>query len=435
MLGRISLVLLALAAVCCQRETAAEEGSTVVSGGHTFVLGTKTYSIPTPPRPEKGQLTRDPTFSTPFVRLTDKAKDGYTDDGVVNEYARSDPENADGSLVILRGLSGDWHIYRTRDHRRLGGFKNPAGQQMEPRWDPKDPHLFYFVADMKLWSFNAQSRKQTAIRDFKRDFPHGLVITSRTEGDASVDRRYFCWQVQDDKWETTDVFVYDRVQNLIVGRKALRKGIDWVSMSMSGKHCLIGYDSERMQAYTRDLKRYVTMPAGAGHMDLALTAEGRDVMVYQSNKTDYISMADLETGQETSLLALPFKVNPAIGLHVSGNSSSKVPGWVLISTSGPKNPPAGKRHSWMDLQLFMMELKARPRVWRLVATHSVDQINFKDGDGNRQYFAEAFASINTRGNRVYWGSNWESSQLARLETYVAHLPDGWPGLIAKGAGR
>jgi hypothetical protein len=41
----------------------------------------------------------------------------------------------------------------------------------------------------------------------------------------------------------------------------------------------------------------IDLPSGVnGHMDLALTSDGKDVMVYQNNQNDWIAMADLDTG-------------------------------------------------------------------------------------------------------------------------------------------
>jgi hypothetical protein len=90
-------------------------------------------------------------------------------------------------------------------------------------------------------------------------------------------------------------------------------------------------------------------------------------MVFQSNTTDSITMVDLVTGAATPLVAIPFDVSTDIGLHFSGNCAG-TPGWVLVSTYGAENPPSGQAHSWMDNLLFMVELKADPRIVKLCRT-------------------------------------------------------------------
>lgn len=176
------------------------------------------------------------------------------------------------------------------------------------------------------------------------------------------------------------------------------------------------------QVFSRDFKQVVTLPDGsAGHGDAALTADGRDVYVYQNVRTDYISFADMNTGTETQLIHVPFEVNTDIGMHVSGNCAL-TPGWVLVSTYGSWNVPPGEAHSWMDCQLLMLELKTNPRIWRIAHTQSYTS---RDYSGEKNYFAEAFAAINTAGTEAYWGSNWRNYSADYTDTYQIIMPEGW----------
>ncbi len=385
--------------------------------------------------PAKGQLFSDPQFGGKLVRMTDKAVDGYSGQGIENEYARSDPENSDGTLVILRGNDGEWYLYNAASFKlikHLSGINN-GGQEPEPRWDAKDPKKFYFLSGMKLKSYNTDTGASAVVHDFSGVDPKAATITTKTEGDASLDRRFWCFMLEDSNYKLKSVIAYDMQTNAVLGQKpagTFPDDINWVSMDMSGKHCVIGYedsDTDKdeitppVDVFSRDMSTKVaTLPKGSnGHMDLALTADKRDVMVYQNNSTDWVAMADLETGKETNLIEIPFSTNPDIGLHVSGNCAGK-PGWVLISTYGSKNPPEGKGHSWMDNMLFMLELKAKPAVRKLAATNAYTSINF---DGDKNYFAEAFAAINTKGTKIYFGSNWgDCSKNEYSETYVLTAP-------------
>ena len=155
-------------------------------------------------------------------------------------------------------------------------------------------------------------------------------------------------------------------------------------------------------------------------MDLALTSGGRDVMVYQNNATDWIAMADLKTGEETNLLKIPFDVNPDIGLHFSGNCSDG--GWVLVSTYGSKNPPEGSEHSWMDNELFMLELKAPDDdpYDEIANTNSYTSVEY---EGEKNYFAESFAAVNSGCTKVYFGSNWGIMDVDYTDAYIAEMGD------------
>jgi hypothetical protein len=160
-------------------------------------------------------------------------------------------------------------------------------------------------------------------------------------------------------------------------------------------------------------------PGATGHMDVAFTADSTDVIVYQSNTTDWIAMSDLNSGVEIPLVEIPFSLNTDIGLHMSGNCAA-VPGWALISTSGARNAQHGMMHSWMDNLLFMCELKANPRVVKLTQTRCYTGMNPQPN-----YFAEAYATINRAGTRVYFGSNWGDYTQDYTDAYEVDLPAGW----------
>jgi len=398
----------------------------IAAGKEKFkpVLGAKFYPPVEMGRPEKGVPIIEPNFHTRIMRITDKS-DGYTGPGIENEYARTDPENADGTYLILRGNDGGWYRYRTADFKLVEHLDiTGGGEEPEPRWDNSNPKIFYYLYGSKLKSYNFGTGKVTTVHDFRKDFSAVTYITTKTEGDTSRDRRFWCFMLEDYGYRIQAVVCYDKKLNKIVGRKdTFPDNINWVSMDMSGKHCIIGYENLPAQVFANDLSISFSLPNGAnGHMDPALTADGKDVMVLQNNATDWISMVDLGTGMETNLLPIPFDVNGDIGLHFSGNGS-ETPGWVLVSTYGSKNlPTESKDHSWMDTQLFMLELKDKPIVWRLAYTHAYTSLDFS---AEKNYFSEAFAAINQKGTKIYFGSNWSNFTTDYSDAYQLTLPDDW----------
>jgi hypothetical protein len=402
-----------------------------VSARGTFVMGKKVRELRRPGAwPGRGVPFKDPVYHTTVVRVTDRGVDGYRDKGIKQEYARTDPENSDGTLLVLRGTEANWYLYDARSFKKLRDLDmlGAGVQEAEPRWDASNPGLLYHLHDMKLMALDVRSGKNRVVHDFKREFPWGAQIATGSEGDASVDRRRWCFMVRkkagDDEWAPRVVISYDRTADRIVGRMKVTRPIDALTTSMSGRHCVIGWDERPATAHPFDLGKTVKLPKGVtGHQDMALTRGGKDVSVYQNVDTDEIAMADLDTGRETSLVAIPFDVNPDLGLHFSGNCA-RTPGWVLVSTYSALKIQKGRRRSWMDRQLFMVELKRSPRIWRIAQVNTVTRVRV--GGGDPYYYAEPFAAINTAGTRVYWGSNWEGGKIERIETFVALLPAGWP---------
>jgi hypothetical protein len=391
-----------------------------------FVLGTDFYASTDASMPQKGAAFVDPNFYTTLVRITDKT-DGYSGAGIENEYARVDPENSDGTLVILRGNDGEWYLYDTTTFQMKKHFENLVdGIEPEPRWDATSPKIFYYLYETELRTYNVDTDVSASVHDFKADFPSAAYITTGSEGDASLDRRFWSFIVEDSEYNLISVVAFDKESNSIVGQKTVfPDAIDWVSMDMSGSHCVVGYDTHLAQVFSKDFSAVQDLPVGAnGHMDLALTFDGKDVMVYQNTQTDWIAIADLDSGTETPLMEIPFGVNSDIGLHFSGNCAEK-PGWVLVSTYGAKNPPPSESHSWMDTQLFMLQLQS-PTVWRIAHTHAYTAEEYS---GEKNYFAEAFATINKAGSRIYFGSNWGDFTVDYTDTYQVALPPEWAAVV------
>ena len=375
-----------------------------------------------PVKPTKGVFFPDSVYDSELGRITDKATDGYSGPGIENEYARADAENADGTRVILRGQDGQWYVYRRSDYTTAGALADiSSGEELEPRWDATDPDVFYHVWNSELRSFNVATGTTNTVHNFQDEFPVCMYITTKTEGDASLDRRYWCFMVEDSAFNVVAVACYDRQLDSVVGAKiSFPDVINWVSMDMSGSHCIVGYESSPAQAFTRDFGVMTQLPPGAtGHMDVAWTSDSADVMVFQSNTTDSITMVDLVTGAATPLVAIPFDVSTDIGLHFSGNCAG-TPGWVLVSTYGAENPPSGQAHSWMDNLLFMVELKADPRIVKLCRTRCHTGKNPQSN-----YFAEAYATVNRAGTRVHFGSNWGDYTQDYTDAYEVRLPTGW----------
>ncbi|MEO0227293.1 MAG: hypothetical protein ABIL70_04505 [candidate division WOR-3 bacterium] len=379
-----------------------------------------------PELPAKGVPFTDSLYGTTIVRITDKDIDNYSGNGIENEYARADAYNRDETYLILRGNDGVFYLYNASNYQLVRSLDHlSGGQELEPRWHATDPNIFYYFSGPNLNSYNITSNAQQIIHNFAQEFPNCSYITTGSEGDASMDRNYWCLMIVDSTFNTIAVVVYELSTDSIIGQKtSFPDAINWVSMDMSGNHAVIGYDSHVCQVFNKNLTSYIDLPAGAnGHMDLALDASNNDVMVYQNNATDWIAMADLNTGTETPLVQIPFDVNPDIGLHFSGNCGA-TPGWVLVSTYGAKNPPKGNTHSWMDNLLFMVELKANPRIIKLAQTHSYTAEDPEDVEKN--YFAEAFASINYNGTKVVFGSNWGIlSPIDYTDAYQVKMPTGW----------
>jgi PKD repeat protein len=406
------------------------------SPGFTPITGTQVYSVTEMTEPAPRQWFTDPSFGTCMVRVTDRENDlssGDDSTGLKNEYARVQSFNADDSRLLGRGTEGTWYLY---DAQTLGPPLAELPLVVEPRWDASDPDLIYYsdLDEKRLMAYNVQTEVLTEVHDFDADFPDQTLsaVWTRYEGRPSRDRRYWGLLAQDENSDAVAFLVYDRQTDQVTirdmrGVPEMADGIDHVTISPLGTYFLASFDHYcehgevgsdanpcGLMVYDSDLTNGRNLLRIIGHYDPALDAEGDEVIIYQDIDTDHISMLDLETGAVTPLWEIDFS-HTAIGLHFSGLAYER-PGWALVSTHDDDTTT----YTWMDDQVFVVELKAGGRVIRLAHTHSLvnDELEL-------DYWAEPHASVNSTLTRVVFGTNWGRSGTGEVEMMMIALPPDW----------
>lgn len=399
----------------------------------SLITGTQVYPVPDIPEPAPRQWFTDPTFGTCMVRVTDRANDlspGDPSPGLANEYARVQSFNADGSRLLSYGTEGTWYLYDAQTLLPLGDL--PIG--IEPRWDADDPDVLYYLDETRLLSYDVQTQVQSEVHDFADDLPgqNLAAVWTRYEGSPSRDRRYWGLMAEDEDWIPVAFLVYDRQADQVTvrdmrGVPGIEEDVDHVTMSPLGTYFIASFDLSceegqlgtdahpcGLMVYDRDLTSGRGLLRIIGHYDPVLDAQGREVIVYQDIDTDYISMLDLETGAVTPLWEIDFS-HTAIGLHFSGLAFER-PGWALVSTHD--DDPL--TYTWMDDQVFVIELKAEGRVVRLAHTHSV-----VNDDLDLDYWAEPHATVNPDMTRVLFTTDWGRSGTGEVEMFMIALPPDW----------
>jgi hypothetical protein len=388
------------------------------------------------PEPPPRVPFRDPVFGTCLVRVTDRRADLSPDDpspGLKNEYSRVQSFNADGSRVLVRSIEANWYLYDAHTLQPLGQLP----LEVEPRWDASNPDLLYHIDETRLMAYNVRSGEQSLVHDFDMDFPDQSLaaVWTRYEGSPSLDSRYWGLMAQDQEWLTVALLVYDRVEDRVIATRDMRemseieREIDSVTISPLGNYFLAYHDKYcehgqlgddarpcGLMVYDRNLANGRGLLRIVGHSDTALDAQGREVLIYQDIDTDHISMLDLDNGTVTPLWPIDFSHTP-IGLHFSGRAFRR-PGWALVSTYSGGYPTD---YTWMDDQVFAVELKPGGRVVRLAHTHSL-----VDENQEHDYWAEPHVSANPELTRVVFTSNWGRSGTGEVEMFMVALPPDWP---------
>ena len=408
--------------------------------GLSLTIGTEVYAAPGLEEPAARQWFVDPTFGTCLVRVTDRAQDLPPDDsstGMVNEYSRVQSFNADGSRLLVRSTDGAWYLYDAQTLQSIGQLPIAA----EPRWDAEDPNVLYFSDGTRLQSLKVTGGEAMLVHDFAADLPGQQLsaVWMRYEGRPSRDTRYWGLMAEDADWLPVAFVVYDRQIDQVTvrdmrGVPGVEEDVDHVTISPLGTYFLASFDRAcapgklgddahpcGLMVYDRDLTNGRGLVRIIGHYDVALDAEGREVVIYQEIDADQIAMLDLETGVVTPLWDIDFS-HTGIGLHFSGLAYER-PGWAVVSTYDD-DPTT---YTWLDDQVLAVELKAGGRAVRLAHNRSV-----VSDEQERDYFAEPHASTNADLTRVLFTTNWGRSGTGRVETFLIALPPDWPERLAAG---
>ncbi|MGC9521222.1 MAG: hypothetical protein ACP5HG_04995 [Anaerolineae bacterium] len=378
-------------------------------------------------KPAPREPFRDPVFGSCVVRVTDHRADAASP-GLKNAYARVQAFNSDGTRLLIYGTDGAWVLYDAVTLEPLGEL--PLGD--EPRWDARDPDRLTYMEETRLMAFDVAREEVEVVRDFVDDVPDGtMMVWTAHEGRPSMDGRFFGLMAENDAWVPVAFLIYDRDADEVIVRDMRRvvgieDDVDHVTISPKGTCFLASFDRAcgvgqlgtearpcGLMVYDRDLTNGRGLLRIVGHYDVALDRKGREVAVYQDLDTDHISVLDLATGAVIPLWPIDFSHTP-LGFHFSGLAYDK-PGWALVSTYSGGYP---KAYTWMDDQVFALELIAGGQVVRLAHTHSK-----VDPRRDHDYWAEPHATVNRDFTRVVFTSNWGRSGTEAVDAYMIVLED------------
>ncbi len=401
-----------------------------------YVMGTGTYSEPTTAKPAKGATVTETNFNTTIRRITDAPTEA-NNMGV--EYAKDSPENANGTRYILTPNESTWFLYNAQspyekikqlDSYILGWSAHYNVGAIEPRWDPTNPNIFYFVLPgmsgdvgecppanrATFRKYDISTDTVTTLFDAKTIYPTAMRLGSATEGRPSKDDRYWSWAVFDTNSQLAGLIIYDKDyygpdNGKVIGRRDTSVygtiGFDHICMSPLGNYVEV-YEGDNNECqnwicvYTvaNFPNTRVGLSGAVGHADWGLTADNKEVYFGQrSSGTDKIAMWDPATGAYTDLVTL----DTSPGVHASGCNYDK-PGWGLVSSYS-------KNGSWFGNNYFLIELKASPKIWRLANSRSSDT----------SYY-DQFGTINQAGTKIFINSDWESGA---INMYQVELPSTW----------
>lgn len=396
------------------------------------------------PVPAPGKPFADARFGTRLMRVTQEG-------GARHEYSRHDPFNKDQSLILLRHPDR-FGIYRTRSvpYDSRANFVREVDVE-EPRWDRDAPDRLWGLQGFRIVTVEASTGRSVVVKDFARDPKVGPVlkaepdlyrVTTRDEGEASLDGRYWAFLLQGSKedYRARYLLCWDRRQDRVLGLHRLRKEesrIDWVGMSPLGTWVLVGADWDNggrlagLVMADRELTRFHRLDYATAHADVGLDADGREVVVMQNNRTDYIDLIPLDFRTKpilegggsykgtnrTPLIRLFYSSGSPASLQSGVHISCNCPGYCVVSTV---TGPGLKEQNWLDRTITLVRLDPRrPKVFYLAKVHNT----------TKEYWEETHAAITNDGSRVVWASNG-GQDVGKSRAFLMRLdmPKNWKQL-------
>ena len=412
-----------------------------------LLVGTERHPLPDNARPPFLSSTQDPVYGSCVVRVTDNAAHPEVP-AERNDYSRRQAFNANDTYFLLAARDGHWHLHDAATGRfirvlnNLNGATDRLAGDAEPQWHPTNPDLLYFLPrdgiGMQIYLLDLKTNQVSVVADMgpqiQQHWPDASVASTRSEGSPSADGRYWCFMaramVDNGSWPMRGVFTWDLQERRIVGTLSQDGTPDHVSMSPSGKYCVVSHTTATgpgTRSYRRDFQApystrtpdaWLQLHTTSEHSDIALDPQGHDAYVsvdYQSNGGD-VFMQDLETGQRTSLFST-YPGRTATALHISGKAYNR-PGWVLVSTYAEHPADDSRvqglhdeRRQWLHRKLFAVSLTKNPDI-RSIAYANSDAF---------QYEAEPQATVNRNFTRMLFNSTWNGSSMAEQEVFLTAI--------------
>ncbi|MCL4511192.1 MAG: T9SS type A sorting domain-containing protein [Bacteroidetes bacterium] len=379
---------------------------------------------PNVPVPSVGVVFTDPSFGTEVARITDARASGAP--GIVPQYSKREAWNADESLMLLFTGEGTALLYDGQSYKFKKALDYVGGEDVF--WHPTNPSIILFSQDSVLYSFNVVTDELKQIHVFK-----GYTwANTRSEGNLSRDGRYYAFvgQVYDTVTHFRDIVVYDITSDTLIAKMPLPQtleGFDWVSVSPLGNYVVVDYATtnvgryQGVEVYGKNLNFIWQKPIGAGHSDLAVDANGDEVLVMDQyndvTNSTFIKKFRLSDGAEISLLEVSWQYD----LHISCRNEAR-PGWCFISTFDGEGRLTDSSSTWLPFEdeVFALKMDGSGDVQRIAHHHSRRFSPATPDRDNSMYWAEPHATISRDGGRILFGSNWRQNVAvdSSVDTYV-----------------
>lgn len=390
------------AAVIADESMPSRLASEALAFGPATMTGRPAYRVPTTETGSETIITR--------ISGAEIAPGGGS---VRHGYARNQPWNADGTLLML----SFGYPAAIVDARNME-FQRWVHQPMNAVWSHLDPNFTIGTLPDTNQLVRADMRIDGAI-DVVRTFGDYTEISfGAGEGNLSNDDRYVA--LFGFGGGNTDLFVYDLTNDQIVARSSFGTArvcdcadpgsINNATMSQSGRYVLVQYNerglgrSRGIEVFDLNLQFLRQLTQGSEHGDVGLTADGVDVWVswHDTTQNDPLQNAAAYAWRMDSGAATAVIPNGTTLGHISCRNT-RWPGYCFASHAN-----ANDSRVWGSDTLYAFPL---------------------NGSMQMEFFAHQYSSSatyerlpmgvpNREGTAALWASDWLDNS-APVYAYVA----------------
>lgn len=392
-------------------------------------------------RPPVGVRERD-ALGAFVARATDA--DALGRPGIVNEYSKASPWNADGTRLLLQTTDGYRALYDAQGLVFLRYLPLPLGD-VEPRWSLTDPERLYYVLENRLCTLHLSSLEASVVARLSgydrvtgsgeqdlldlgngeaafgllarrendagealvmdlsvvsfRETPEGVVLSSQT-GPTRVYDREALGDLKPDAISLTREHVVVSWSEPYASEESVATPIESVREESGKGMSLYGWDGK----FVRKLFR------GTHEWDVCKDVAGGDVVVtWGSNDNDPRDTSEggnklMMLGLEEPTRATLFTNDWLLSGHVSCRNTAK-PGWAFVSSVDETGAIGEVKRENLEFanRILAVRLDASAPQVRAVAETRTQTF---DSTGEQHYWREVHVVASKDGSEIAWAANY-----------------------------
>jgi hypothetical protein len=364
-------------------------------------------TVPVVARPDYLAPILDPTFKTQITRITDQTAFKDTYKAIRHNYAKNQPWNADGSLIMI---SYEYNVH-ILDGKTYKYIKDINLGNMQPIWSNTNPTIIFargvnssYTENNQFIKIDVNTGEKTILHTFTE---YDFVSIGEEEGNVSNDDQYVVLMAK--KGTSTYSIMYNIQTDTVVSVWNMNgKWPDWVAVSQSGQYILVNWNTDGpsryqgIEVYDQNFNFLRQAVVYGSHADMGYDVNGNEVLVSFASGIANASIIATRLDGVGRIIVIDKSPGFWAG-HISCRNLNR-PGWCYLSHAESNTGIVGYDET------FAVKLDGSQTVERFAHEHHVPL---------SQYYEEPMAVPSRDGYKVLFSSNWDGGSV--VYDYIAEM--------------